>query len=489
MFCAISGQVPEQPVVSKNSGHLFEKRLIEKYIAAEGKCPVTKEDLTVEDLMELQSSNAVKPRPLQATSIPGLLGLFQNEWDDLMLETYTLKQHLDGTRQELSQALYQHDAACRVIARLIKERDTALEQVSTAQANIAQGAVADGEMEDVEDAGMTPAIVSKMEATSKTLQKGRRKRPAPEELASKEDIAAYDTKSSHTIHKSDKPGILCLALHPNKPNMVLTGGVDKVAQLFNRKTGKVESTLSGHGKKVTSVLFHPTDDVLITTSADKTAKIWAKSGKSYKAAHTIDCHSGEVTGCSLHATNDYLATCSTDASWAFHDINTGKTLMSVKDPNVGKGFGCAAFHPDGLILGTGTLDNLIRIWDMKTQQNVASFDGHTDVVNEISFSENGYHLASAGADGTVRLWDLRKLKNFKNLNMEGGGVVSSVCFDHSGNYLAAGGNDVRVFVVKQWEEIATYKTHTSAVTGVRFGKHATFLASTSMDRSLKFYGK
>jgi pre-mRNA-processing factor 19 len=306
-----------------------------------------------------------------------------------MLETYTLKQHLDGTRQELSQALYQHDAACRVIARLIKERDTALEQVSTAQANIAQGAVADGEMEDVEDAGMTPAIVSKMEATSKTLQKGRRKRPAPEELASKEDIAAYDTKSSHTIHKSDKPGILCLALHPNKPNMVLTGGVDKVAQLFNRKTGKVESTLSGHGKKVTSVLFHPTDDVLITTSADKTAKIWAKSGKSYKAAHTIDCHSGEVSGCSLHATNDYLATCSTDASWAFHDINTGKTLMSVKDPNVGKGFGCAAFHPDGLILGTGTLDNLIRIWDMKTQQNVASFDGHTDVVNEISFSENG----------------------------------------------------------------------------------------------------
>ena len=42
-----------------------------------------------------------------------------------MLETFTLKQALDTTRQELSQSLYQQDAAYRVIARLMKERDEA----------------------------------------------------------------------------------------------------------------------------------------------------------------------------------------------------------------------------------------------------------------------------------------------------------------------------------------------------------------------------
>lgn len=51
----VSGEAPQQPVVSVKSGNVFEKRLIEKYIADHGKDPVTGEELTADDLIEVKT--------------------------------------------------------------------------------------------------------------------------------------------------------------------------------------------------------------------------------------------------------------------------------------------------------------------------------------------------------------------------------------------------------------------------------------------------
>jgi pre-mRNA-processing factor 19 len=77
-------------------------------------------------LFYLDPSSA-PPRPPNFTSVPAILNALQNEWDALVLETFALRQQYNATRQELSHALYQQDAATRVVARLLKERDSARE--------------------------------------------------------------------------------------------------------------------------------------------------------------------------------------------------------------------------------------------------------------------------------------------------------------------------------------------------------------------------
>ena len=54
-FLTVSGEVPQEPVISTKTGHLYEKHIIEKHLRAEAKCPVTGVEMTEDDLMTMQS--------------------------------------------------------------------------------------------------------------------------------------------------------------------------------------------------------------------------------------------------------------------------------------------------------------------------------------------------------------------------------------------------------------------------------------------------
>ena len=160
MVCALYPQTLDY--ADPSQGSVFEKRLIEAYISENGKDPITSEELSTDDLVELKTARIVKPRPPTLTSIPSLLSVFQNEWDALALESYTLRQHLTQTRQELSHALYENDAAKRVIARLSKEREEARDALSRIGVN---GAATNGDAMQMDGQELNPVLVAKVEAT------------------------------------------------------------------------------------------------------------------------------------------------------------------------------------------------------------------------------------------------------------------------------------------------------------------------------------
>lgn len=131
--CGLSGNVLTDPVVCIKTGHVYEKSVITQHINQTGRCPITNCQLSLSDIIPLQVSPAAKPKPLSHSSVPGLLSALQEEWNSTVLETYSMKKQIDLLRQELSHSLYQYDAACRVIARILKEKEqlvSALQELS-----------------------------------------------------------------------------------------------------------------------------------------------------------------------------------------------------------------------------------------------------------------------------------------------------------------------------------------------------------------------
>lgn len=55
-YCSITGELAEAPVISKKTGHVFEKRVIEKYLDVNQTCPISNQPLTKADIIPLQST-------------------------------------------------------------------------------------------------------------------------------------------------------------------------------------------------------------------------------------------------------------------------------------------------------------------------------------------------------------------------------------------------------------------------------------------------
>lgn len=280
--------------------------------------------------------------------------------------------------------------------------------------------------------------------------------------------------------------------------------------------GKVVTKISSHSKKINDVKFHPHFDsqkVFFSASADSSVKVWkessAASGRSqakYSEIASFQCSPDDdgfgVSSIAIHPLGDYLVAFAADGSWSFLDVNRNTIQCKINAPAgspSADGYLSGSLHPDGLIIGAGTESGVVRIWDVRAQQNVGNCDasspdsgGASGGVKSLSFSENGYLLAAGYSGGVVKLWDLRKLKCSKLYQVPDQHEVNAVAFDYSGVYLGvAAGNSVSAIVVKEWPEVSLNlpAAHSKPVTSIAWGRDAARIVSASLDRTVRVFGK
>jgi WD40 repeat protein len=101
---------------------------------------------------------------------------------------------------------------------------------------------------------------------------------------------------------------------------------------------------------------------------------------------------------------------------------------------------CLALSPDGNRYATADAERNLRVWNLSTGRQLASFRGHPRGITGVAFSPDGQHIISASEDRTIRCWDLQ---NNREITWWMGhyGAITSLAVSGNGRYVLSGSTD------------------------------------------------
>ncbi|MCI0379259.1 MAG: serine/threonine protein kinase [Gemmataceae bacterium] len=131
----------------------------------------------------------------------------------------------------------------------------------------------------------------------------------------------------------------------------------------------------------------------------------------------------------------------------------------------------------------------IVVWDPLTGKAEMELQGPFRTIYTIAFSPDGTKLAAAGGDQIIRLWDLRSGDEIHDLLPGVAGSIYALTFSADGRRLYSSGEQSSVLVwdVRTGQRVDTLLGHSNRVTGLALGDQGRRLATSSWDGTVKLW--
>ncbi|MCL4215940.1 MAG: protein kinase [Candidatus Hydrogenedentes bacterium] len=183
--------------------------------------------------------------------------------------------------------------------------------------------------------------------------------------------------------------------------LVVTASADRTARIWDAATDRPVGEPMKHEHEVYSAAFSPDGLSIVTASADRTARIWdAATGTPVGEPMK---HEGAVYSATFSPDGLWVVTASRDGTARVWDAATG---LSVGEPmEHDEAVWSASFSPGGLSIVTASGDGIARVWDAASGRPLGELMIHDSRVNSVAFSPDGHWIVTASADGTARIWD------------------------------------------------------------------------------------
>ncbi len=242
----------------------------------------------------------------------------------------------------------------------------------------------------------------------------------------------------------------------------------------------------GHTDSVWSIDLSPDGQYALTASSDKTIRLWdAKTGKEIRQfPGTV-----RLSAAKFSPDGKLIVTSLRTEDLRLYDTETGNEVRRFAPNLAGTE---VVFSPDGKTVASSNPidenDSAIRLWDVATGKLVQTLQGHAKSAIRVAYSPDGKMLLSSGLDEVVILWDLETGKEIQRLGEKEG--IDGVAFSPDGRF-ALGATyykkSILMFEIPSGKVIREFVGHPRAPGAVSFlpdGKH---FVSTSEDGTARLW--
>jgi len=261
-----------------------------------------------------------------------------------------------------------------------------------------------------------------------------------------------------------------LAYSPNN-KLIAFGSKDNSIRIWDLEFYEEKLCIKGHSGIVEHVTFSPDGKYLLSASLDETIKLWtvetgveifsfANSDKlmvKYKESFLQNVErdiNSDKRSLGDDLIKELYKSMGDKGDVKGQNIleNTTIKLNAYLDKNY-MWFTSVAYSNNGLYFAAGSRENIIRVWNAHSKEEILCLKAHLAPVNSVTFSPDSKKIASCSDDATILIWDLISGKCVASFSGHFG-VISCLAFSSDGKQLVSSGHDctIRLWNIEDFDK-------------------------------------
>ena len=277
-----------------------------------------------------------------------------------------------------------------------------------------------------------------------------------------------------------------------KAGQIVTGSVDECCNVWDASSLAQKKNFKKNLLGVVSVVSDSTGGTIATSSIDSVLRFYDPRGEDSEPKGHIDAGPVEAWTLSFHPDDKTLCSGTQQGTINVWDVETCGKTQSFKG-SAGEGIDAfvmsVAYSPDGAQVATGGLNGAVGIYDARTGESVAQFEGHELPVRGISWTPDGQVLLSACDDSTVQAYDVaRPGKPFEVFYGHRSWCLNVACSPDNRHFATCSSDRlVRIFDLNTKTCVAQLEGHQDQIWEVAYNHDGTELVSCADDGAIQLY--